>query len=640
MTTQITEQLRERISRLPLAPGVYLFKNASGEIIYIGKAARLRNRVRSYFAKRGQWAWTEVMARQITDFEYITTDSEREALTLETHLIKEHRPRFNILMRDDKSYLYLKITVKDEFPRVTTTRKLVSDGARYFGPFPSGEAGVRQVLRYLRLVFPFRTALERPEKMLQQPALDYYVKHYGGSYGAGLDPAVYRRIIDRLISFLDGKYEAVLRDLRRRMEEAAQAEQFELAARLRDQVSVIERLGAEQKVAQTNLTDQDVVGIHREPGRAAVNLFHVREGRVVRRERFLLELAPEQEAAEALGQFLTQYYSQAGEVPREVLLSEAPADLEESREDLCRLAGRKVQVNVPSRGFKKKLAALATKNAAEYLAAEEAKFLADRARLDSAGTELARALGLPGPPRRIECYDNSNLQGSDATSSMVVFEEGKPKKGQYRRFKVKTVEGIDDYATMREILTRRFGRLPSVIPSEVEGTGRSMQHQHRDSSTRLPEKPAQNDKKDESFQARPDLILIDGGKGQLRAAKRVLDELNLDVPVIGLAKREEEVFQVSGKGFKRILLPYRSEGLYLLQRIRDEAHRFAVSYHTHLRARSVRGSALDTIPGVGPATRKKLLKTFGSLQGVRAASEAELAAAIGPAKAKQVKQAL
>lgn len=610
MTTQTQEQLKERIGRLPLSPGVYLFKNASGEIIYIGKASKLRNRVRSYFAKRGQqWPWTQVMVRQISDFEYITTDSDREALTLETHLIKEHRPRFNILMRDDKSYLYLKITVKDEFPRVTTTRKLAADGARYFGPFPSGEFGVRQVLRYLRLVFPFRTALERPEKMLQQPALDYYVKYYGGSYGDGLDPAVYRRIIDRLVSFLDGKYEHVLEDLRSRMEEAAGSQQFELAARLRDQISVIERLSTEQKVAQPRAADQDVIGIHREPGRAAVNVFHVREGRVVRRERFLLDLAPEQGAEEALGQFLTRYYTQAGEVPREVLLSEAPAELEEVTADLCRIALRKVRLEVPSRGFKKKLAALAAKNAAEYLAAEEARFMADRSRLDGARRELAASLGIDSDLTRIECYDNSNLQGGDAASSMVVFEDGKPKKGQYRRFKVKTVEGIDDYATMREIMTRRFG----------SGEGR---------------------KEDESFTARPDLIVIDGGKGQLSAAREVLGELGVEVPVIGLAKREEEVFQPSGKGFKRILLPYRSEALYLLQRIRDEAHRFAVSYHTNLRGRSVRTSALDAVPGVGVATRKKLLKRFGSLSGVKDATEEQLAETIGSAKAKQVKQAL
>jgi excinuclease ABC subunit C len=598
-------QLKERVGRLPQKPGVYLFKNESGEIIYIGKAVKLRNRVRSYFlAHGGHSPWNRIMIGQISDFEYLTTDSEREALTLETNLIKQHRPRFNILMRDDKNYLYVRISVKDEFPTVTTTRRVVSDGSRYFGPFVS-EIAVKTLFRQIRLIFPFRRALEQPEKMLEQPALDYYVKRFGGSYDRGLDPQIYRLIIDSLIRVLEGNYKELESSITKQMQQAAEDKQFERAAALRDQLRSIRQMGQEQKIVVPSSHDQDVVGLSREGDRGVASFFTVRGGKVVKTDHYDLRLAPEQTLEEGLEEFLRQYYSLATEFPREILLSHTPTNIDEVIRDICQLAGRKVTLVSPMRGFKKRLVSLAERNATERLVAEASKFMADQAKLSSARVELAQALALNSELRRIECYDNSNLQGTDAVSSMAVFEDGKPKTSAYRRFKVKDVQGIDDVATMREILDRRFGRRQSD---------------------------------DESFSERPDLIIIDGGKGQVGAAAKVLVEHGLDIPIIGLAKREEEIFVPQGAGFSRVLLPYRSEAMYLVQRIRDEAHRFAITYHTNLRRRSIRTSALEQIPGVGPATRKKLLKDFGSLTGVKSASEEQLAKVIGPSLARRIKQ--
>jgi excinuclease ABC subunit C len=602
-----SRKLTQKLQRLPSGPGVYQYFDESGKLLYIGKAKSLTKRVHSYFtAKRGHSAWTARMVADIADLEYIETDSEAEAILLEAHLIREHQPRYNIRLRDDKSYLYLRITVNDELPTVTTTRKLGRDNARYFGPF-SSQRQVKEVLRGVRMVFPFRTAMERPQKAFEQPIRDYLERHYGLDPQAAVQADLWRYIIREITDFLSGDYAAVVRKTEKAMKEAAKREDFETAAKLRDRISALERLGQEQKVASERATDEDIIGLAIESSHAMANIFNIRMGKIINRTTLLIDVAEEQSPGEIVDEFVRRFYAQAGEVPKSIYISRDPEDLPGLTQELNLLAGRKVSLTVPSRGDRKRLVGMAERNALESLKLQRITWLTEGAKEQQALKELQDELKLSAFPNRIECFDNSNLQGTNAVSSMVVFVGGVPNKQHYRRFRVKTVEGPDDFATMREVLDRRFGRALKA-----------------------------SDQSDESFGARPDLVIIDGGKGQLTAAREILAEKGIEATVIGLAKRDEEIFLPNEQGFQRIYLPRHSAALYLIQRIRDEAHRFAVTYHQNLRSKQQRRSILDEIPGVGTVTKQKLMRHFGSLKAIKSASEKDIAKVVGKAQARRL----
>jgi len=611
------------LQTLPAKPGVYLMKDVTGRIIYVGKAVSLRNRVRSYFHDpSGLYTRTRQLVMETADLEYIVTQTELEALILECTLIKKHRPRFNVRLKDDKNYLYIKIDVPNPWPRVFTTRRMIQDGARYFGPFASSQS-VRETLDLLRKLFPYITCDREITGQDKRPCLYYYIHRCLGPCIGKATPEEYRLVIDGVIRFLEGKQEKVVADLRGRMTMAAEALQFERAAAYRDQLQAIERVMAKQKVLSSRLVDQDVIALARADGDACVEVFFIRGGKLTGREHFALEGTQGSDDGEVLRSFVQQFYDSAPQVPPEIIL---PADLDGMRvieEWLHSKRGRKVSFTVPRRGAKRELVQMATENAAQALAQLRAQWLADAQKTGSALVELQEYLNLPAMPLRIECYDISNIQGTSAVGSMVVFEKGVPKNSDYRRFQIKTVAGANDYAMLQEVLRRRFKR-------------------QRKSEVSSPQSQAVGlEKGDEAapvdtWAVLPDLLIVDGGKGQLSAAREVMVELGVDhIPTVGLAKEHEEIFAPGNA--EPIVLPRTSQSLYLVQRIRDEAHRFALAYHQRLRkARGLR-SALDDVPGIGPKRKAAMLKRFGSVKGIREASVEDLAAVPGMTRALAAK---
>ncbi|HEX7473789.1 MAG TPA: excinuclease ABC subunit UvrC, partial [Candidatus Limnocylindrales bacterium] len=593
-------------------------KDARGEVIYVGKAQSLRNRVRSYWQK-GTTVGAVHLIREVIDkvaeLDYTLTDSDSEAFLLEVNLIKRHRPRFNIRLKDDKSYPYIKITLADDFPRVERTRRLPNDGSRYFGPYASATS-VDESMNLVRRLFPFRTCtidITEGVRALQRPCLLYHIKRCQGPCIQAIDKDAYRADITQIELFLEGRQETLVRALRSEMNAASEQQSYERAAALRDKVKAIERTMESQKMAGFARTELDVLGLARQDNQAAVQLFTVRDGKLLGRDVFLLDAMREATDDEVLTSFAEQYYARASSIPREILV---PAALSESSALEAFLAERRagpVHLRVPRRGDKRELMELALRNAAETLAREHARWLADQGRTLGALEELAVALDLPGPPMRIECYDISTFQGAQSVGSMVVFEEGRPRTGDYRRFRVKTVQGPNDFASHQEVLTRRFRR----AKAGDEGSAEELRWKL------------------------PDLVIIDGGKGQVAAAKAVFDELGLhDLPLVGLAKEREELFLPGASD--PILLPSTSGALYLVQRLRDEAHRFAITYHRDLRAKASIRSAFDDLPGVGPKRRRALLRVFGSAKRVREAPVEQIAAVpgIGPRLAATIKATL
>jgi excinuclease ABC subunit C len=588
--------LAEKLETLPTRPGVYLFKNAEGAILYVGKARVLRDRVRSYFqASRPEDPRKAAMLGEIADLELIVTDSEIEALALENNLVKRHRPPFNVLLRDDKNHPYLKLTLAEEYPRLHIVRRVGEDGNAYGGPYiPASLA--RKTAAVIHRVFGVRSCRETLNGRRARPCLQYQI-------GRCLAPCVeticplprYRETVDDARLFLDGRTDEVLERLTAEMETAARGERFEAAARLRDQLQTLERLDLPQKMTTVDLEERDVFGAHVEGERAAVQVFQVRDGRVVSRDAYLLERLTEPEAL--LGTSIQQYYAAGRYVPREIV---APWDLPE-RELLEAWAsarrGTRVHIHVPQRGEKVKLLDLVMRNAR---LAFDLEWRHPRRQSEEILRGLRDLLELDVDPRRIECFDISNLQGADVVASLVVFVDAAPKKADYRKFRVRGVSGVpDDVASMREVVGRRYRRLL------------------------------------EEAKDLPDLILIDGGQGQLGAAVAALEELGLgDQPVASLAKQEELIFVRGREG--PIALRRASPILQLIQRVRDEAHRFAVGFHRKVRAKRTLRSDLDEIPGIGPERRRRLLSRFGSLRGVREASEAELAVVVGPAVARRI----
>ena len=614
----MTPELEATLKRLPDRPGVYLMKDARGTVIYVGKAQSLRSRVRSYWQNQtggGESQLIRSVIDKIADLEYTMTDSVSEALLLEINLVKRYRPRYNVRLKDDKSYPFIKITLAEDFPRVERTRKLPADGSRYFGPYASASS-VDEAMNLIRRIFPFRTCnldIHEGRAAIERPCLLYHIKRCQAPCVGYIDKADYRAQIAQIEMFLEGRQETVARELTRQMQAASEATEYERAAALRDKLKAIERTMESQKMAAHAATEEDVLGLARQDTQAAVQLFAVRGGKMVGRDVFLLDAPRETGDATVLAGFVQQYYVRATSVPPEVLVPLPPEDASELETLLAARRGAAVHLRVPRRGEKRELMALAERNATETLAREHARWLADQGKTLAALEELAEALALPAVPLRIECYDISNFQGAQSVGSMVVFEEGRPRTGEYRRFRIKDVKGANDFASHQEVLRRRFKRA----------------------------RTGEEGKEEELRWLLPDLVVIDGGKGQLSAAKVVLDELGYhDLAVVGIAKEREEIFLPDRDD--PVLLPTTSAALYLMQRLRDEAHRFAVTYHRSLRARAATRSAFDDLPGVGPKRRAALLRVFGSARRVREAPLEQVAAVpgIGPALAAKIKAGL
>ncbi len=607
---RIPESIQSILQNLPERSGVYLMRDAQGQVLYVGKAVNLRSRVRSYFTPSAQEnPKTRRLVERVADIEFIVTDSELEALILEANLIKTHRPRFNVRLRDDKRYPYIKITWAEPFPRVLITRRVERDGSRYFGPYTSS-AALHQTLDLLRRSFPYLTCSRKITGRDERACLYYEMGRCLGPCIGAVSQEEYRAMIEGLIRFLEGRSDEVVADLERRMRAAADALDFERAARLRDQLQAVQKVVERQKIVAAAGSDQDVIAFARDDGNACVQVFFIRGGRLLGREYFLLEGAEEEEDREVMAAFLKQFYRDAPYVPPEVIL---PGEVDEAlviERWLRSKRGAKVTLRVPRRGRARDLVRMATENAVQTLQMLRAQWEANAVQQEQALEELREALGLPARPARIECYDISTTQGTEPTGSMVVFVQGVPRKSDYRRFVVRTVGKPDDYAAMREVLTRRFRRWQTATSGEVQGV--------RGAKT---------------WAILPDLLIVDGGRGQLGVAVEVLESFGLRdrVAVAALAKREEAVFLPDRAGPVR--LPPGSQGLFLLQRIRDEAHRFAVSHHRLRRKRAGLASELDAVPGIGPARRKALLRAFGSLARIRAASVEELTAVPGISRA-------
>ena len=593
----MTELLEEKLKLLPDTPGVYIMKNEQGKIIYVGKAIVLRNRVRQYFQSgKRQAPKVRAMVSHIADFETIQTRSEVEALILECNLIKKHKPRYNISLKDDKSYPYVKVTVQEPYPRVFVTRRVMKDGARYFGPYTNVTA-VHESLKLLKRLFPLRTCRHLEDR----PCLEYHIKRCLAPCADKISAEEYGGMVRAVLLFLEGRTEEVERELTARMGAAAEAYQFELAARLRDQLRAVQKVAEKQNIV-TGAGDQDALGMARSELGVCVQVFFIRDGKMLGREHFILQGSEEESDGDILTAFLQQYYHRAAFIPREILL---PLPIETAEQELLEkwltekkqeLSARgltaSVHLTLPQRGTKHDIVEMAASNAEKYLQDEAARLKQATAQTLGAVEELGRYLGLKKAPNRMECFDISHIQGSETVASMVVFEGGLPKKSDYRRFKIRSTEGKpDDFLSMREVTTRRYVGLP---PEEL-----------------------------------PDLIVIDGGKGQLSSALEIIRQQagHMDVPVVGLAKQFELIF-TEGEP-EPVVLPRHSQALYLIQRIRDEAHRFAITYHRKLRDKRNLVSVLDHIVGIGPKRREALRAHFGTIAKLKAASVEELASAPG-----------
>ncbi len=578
--------LAEKVEQAPDRPGVYLYKDSRGQIIYVGKAASLRARVRGYFHEsRARDPKTDALVTHIRDVDYIVTGNELEALILESNLVKRHRPRYNIILRDDKHYPFLRLTTDEEFPRLVVARRVQKDGAAYYGPFYPATA-MRETLRLVRQLFPLRTCRIRIDGTLGRPCLQYFIHRCNAPCTGQETREGYARTVAAVQRFLEGKDAEVALELTREMEAAAAETNFERAALLRDRIQALHAVRERQQMISTEETEQDIVGVVRQGAEACVQLFFVRKGRLLGRESFFFDRVSGWSDGEIVSAFVHQFYARQVLPPPEILLSAELPDAELTADWLRQRRGGRVELIAPQRGRRSALVAMAEENAALAL---QSHLLSRADREQRVLEELERALGLPGPPHRIEAFDISTHQGSETVASMVVWLDGDMKRDEYKRYRIRTVSGTDDFAAMREVLTRRYARaLEAEAPL-------------------------------------PDLILLDGGRGQLAVGTKALEDLGLDyVPIAALAKRQEEVYVPDR--LAPLLLELGSPALRALMRVRDEAHRFAITYHKTLRRRRTITSELDRIPGVGPTLRTTLLRTLGSARGVRAASVAELAA--------------
>jgi excinuclease ABC subunit C len=597
------DKLEVVLANLPTKPGCYLMKDSNGKVIYVGKAINLRNRVRSYFHRDAQQhPRTSQMVRRIQDIEWIVVGSELEALILEMTLIKKHQPHYNVRLKDDKRYPYIKVHWADPFPKVTVTRQMVNDGSRYYGPYTSVWA-VHQTLDVLRRIFPYLTCDREITGKDERACLYYDIKLCTAPCIGAISKSDYRQMIDDLGKFLDGRTEPIISRLKIDMEQASEELRFEKAAAIRDQLRAIDNVVERQKVVSPDYIDSDVLAVARGNGESCVQVFFIRGGKLIGRDYFIMEGTADIPDASVIAEFIKQFYDKAPTIPPQVLLPEEVEEAQIIRQWLSqKRGGQKVEILVPHDGPRQELIAMAAENATDTMKALQAQWESDRHRQEQALVDLQQALGLSAPPNRIECYDISNIQGTAAVGSMVVFEQGVPARKNYRKFNIRSVKGPDDFASMEEVLTRRFNRWKAA--EELEA--------------------APGKKKDPAFALLPDLLLVDGGKGQLGRAVTVLEKFSLSevIPVAGLAKQNEELF-VPGRS-EPIILPRTAQGLYLIQRVRDEAHRVAITAHRNRRTKAGLASRLEAVPGIGPARRKALLNRFGSIEVISSASEEEL----------------
>ncbi len=648
----MNEKIQSVLQSLPHKPGIYLMKDAQGTIIYVGKAISLFNRVRSYFQESTDLSpKNRSMVAKIEDIEFLVVKNEIEALVLESNYIKQYRPKYNVLLRDDKSYPYIKVSLTEDFPRVYRVRNFQRDGNRYFGPYTNSGA-VDATLDLLNKLFAFRTcrydasvwappADGEPsagwkQKLLARPCTQYYIHRCIAPCVAYTTREEYAVVIKQVINFLEGKHDEVVKNLQGQMEKAAQDLNFEEAARVRDRIKSVERILEKQRIISTEgQDDQDVVALASLDDETCAQVFFFRSGKLVGREFFILQGTRESSSGEIMRSFFQQFYESVPHIPVEIVVEFEPEDKATLQAWLKEKRHGAVTIIEPKRGEKMRLVEMVRQNAQEVLEQQRIKWLSDSQKTQMALEELQEALNMVTPPRRIECYDISNTQGTNSVGAMVVFEGGRPKNSEYRRFKIKTVEGPNDFASHQEVLRRRFRKATEEQEAEIENEaqemvegqegGRSMQHNW----------------------SLPDLVIIDGGKGQLNAALEVMRELDLSIPTIGVAKEEgshsrlttaEEIY-IPG-AVEPILLPRSSQGLYLLQRIRDEAHRFSITYHRKLRSDKTFKSLLDEVPGIGPKRKKALMQHFGSVKAIGAASLDELAAIEGMTRdaAEKVKE--
>jgi excinuclease ABC subunit C len=610
------DAVKRRLRAVPDGPGVYLFRDHRAQVIYVGKALRLRDRLRSYFTPGyGETARVAELVRKVYDFEFVTTANEVEALVLECNLIKNYRPRFNIRLKDDKNYLYLKLPITEEYPRVHYSRRVQKDGAQYFGPYTSAQS-LRGTVKSIRQLLPFRTCSDEIFKQ-GKVCLDFHIKRCPGPCERRISAEDYKARIHEVALFMEGRSDVLVHELKDRMESSAGRLDFENAARYRDQLQSIEKIADRQKVLTRGRDDEDLIAYARSGEQVFVEVAYVRQGKMVGHDGHALDGAGDALEGELLRGFMLQYYASATHIPRVVIVPGLVEEPDLLAGWLTERRGGPVTIEVPQRGRKRALVTQLGETAKQELEQLRIQADYDRSRTEPMLAALAEALGLEAPPKRIECYDISNMQGDSAVGAMVVFEDGRPRNDHYRHFKIKFVPGPNDFAMLQEVLRRRLERLESAQRREdADAVG------------------------DRSFTSRPDLILIDGGKGQLSAALEVLESAGYaDIPTFALAKEHEEIF-APGRS-EPIVQERNSPGMFLVQRIRDEAHRFAITHHRKVRARKALTSPLDSVEGIGPARKRALLRHFGSVQAIRDAAVEDIVALGVPERlAKRLKETL
>lgn len=590
--------IQEELKKLPGKPGVYLMHDEKDAIIYVGKAISLKNRVRQYFqSSRNKGAKIEQMVTHISRFEYIVTDSELEALVLECNLIKEHRPKYNTMLMDDKTYPFIKVTVNEPFPRVMMARRMKKDKAKYFGPYTSAGA-VKDTIELIRKLYHIRSCNRSLPKDIgkERPCLNYHIHQCYAPCQGYISREEYRKSIDEVVRFLNGNYDLILKELEEKMLDASENLEFEKAIEYRELLASVQKIAQKQKITDTAGDDRDIIAMASEGEDAVVQVFFIRGGRLIGRDHFYLKIAENDTKSEILSSFIKQFYAGTPYIPAELMLPEEIEDQEIIEEWLTTRREHKVRLRIPKKGTKEKLVELAQKNAQMVLKNDKERLKREEGRTIGAVKELEKILGLTGIIR-MEAYDISNTNGFDSVGSMVVYEHGKPKRNDYRKFKIKSVQGPDDYASMNEVLTRRFEHGLRERQDESETGG---------------------------FQAFPDLIMMDGGRGQVNIALEVLEKLNLHIPVCGMVKDDNH--RTRGLYFNNVELPIdrNSECFRLITRIQDEAHRFAITFHRQLRSKGQVHSILDDIPGVGPARRKDLMRSFENIEAIRNATVDDL----------------
>ncbi len=597
--------LEDKLKNLPENPGVYIMKDETNEIIYVGKAKNLKNRVKQYFqSSRGHSPKVVAMVEKIRDLEYIITDTELEALILECNLIKKHRPRYNILLKDDKQYPYIKVTVNETYPRIMITREIKRDRAKYFGPYTDLSA-VNRTIEIINKLFPIRSCNKNIERIAgkERPCLNFHIHRCIAPCQGNISKEAYREIVKRIIMVLDGKQEELIEELHKKMQYAAENLNFEEAAELRDSIAAVRKIAERQKIISSSFIDQDAIAMARQDGEACMQVFFIRGGKLIGREHFLLDGGDLDNRGEVISSFIKQFYNGDTFVPKEIILQQNIDDIEVLESWLSEKRGSKVKLTIPQKGEKQKLIEMVSKNAEDTIKLIMEKYKQDEEKTLGACKELADYIGLAEPPKRIEAFDISHLQGVENVGSMIVFENGRPKNKDYRRFKIKYVDGANDYESMREVVERRF----------VHGIKEREQLE-----------AAGIDIEAGKFSIFPELILIDGGLGQINAVLPVLRRLGINIQVCGMVKDDKHRTRGLIYNENEISMPISSHAFRLITNIQDEAHRFAIFYHRSLRAKTAVKSQLDEIPGIGPARRQALLRTFGSLKNIKTASIEEL----------------